>query len=108
MDEVIKSEENIEFEEYDEDEEISYEQWNTIQQTVSVRGNDKKCQKTIKEAVFCTKKDLVLHFKSQLTPFREHCKNIKNQYLHLSTLKKHLGETEAIIHFDFSENYNCK
>lgn len=53
----IKKDERIEFKEYKEDEEITYEQWKTVKETVNVRGTDKRCQKTIKESLSCTKKD---------------------------------------------------
>ncbi|KAI5725098.1 hypothetical protein M8J77_010961 [Diaphorina citri] len=99
---------NIIFEDYEEDEIVSYEQWKTIVEIVNIKGTQKRCQKTVKEEITCTKRELVKDFQSQIGPFRQHCTNIRNQHNVISKMKEDLKETEVIFHFAFSENYNCK
>lgn len=40
--------------------------------------------------------------------FTRHVFNIRQQFNSLETLKDTIDETEAVLHVDFSENYNCK
>lgn len=46
--------------------------------------------------------------KKTILPFMQHCSNIKHQFKAVSEIKKTLGKDEILLHFDFSENFNCK
>lgn len=66
------------------------------------------CQKTIKQTLSCTKKELILIFQSDLKKYMNHVLNIRNQYKKVNLIKKELSETEVLIHMDFSQNFERK
>lgn len=106
--EELLSSDGVIFESYDENDSVSYEQWKTVVEIIKVKGIEKRCQKSVKVEMTSTKEGLKKEFQSQIGPFREHCDNISNQFKVISDLKNDLKEDEIILHFDFSENYNCK
>uniref|UniRef100_A0A8D9AZZ8 Uncharacterized protein n=1 Tax=Cacopsylla melanoneura TaxID=428564 RepID=A0A8D9AZZ8_9HEMI len=98
----------IKYNEYDDKDLVSYHQWSTKSSIEIVRGKEKKCMKTVKEEIKSTKEEIVIEFEKQLGPFNEHCKNIVSQYNAIKELKSNMKNTEALLHFDYSENYGCK
>lgn len=47
-------------------------------------------------------------FNAQLSKFKRHNYNIRQQFAFSRALKQELSTDECIIHVDFSENYGCK
>ncbi|XP_063767605.1 uncharacterized protein LOC134883246 [Eleginops maclovinus] len=84
---------------------VSYSQWVT---------EEKKCSETvsykmtIKKEMEGTLESLLDLFNEQLSKFKRHVFNIRQQFAFSRALKKELSPDECIIHVDFSENYGCK
>ncbi|CAH1114857.1 unnamed protein product [Psylliodes chrysocephalus] len=93
---------------FNKEEVISYEKWITKKVEISIKGETKMCQKTIKEKVECKKEEAVNHFKKLVPSFLKHTQNIVHQYHAIDVIKKQLAVDEVLIHIDFSENYGCK
>lgn len=93
--------------EFNSNDQIHYEEWKTIKIPVIIKGLLKMCQKVVKETVNCNKRDLLSKLKKTIFPFIQHYSNIKHQFKAVSD-KKILGKDEILLHFDFSENFNCK
>ena len=51
---------------------------------------------------------LVEQTKKDLPRFKVHLFNIAHQFREIRQLKERLVEDEVVVHFDYSENYNCK
>lgn len=51
---------------------------------------------------------LMTQTKNDLPCFKIHLFNIAHQFRELRQLKERLVEEEVVVHFDYSENYNCK
>lgn len=94
--------------EYDDTEMITYEKWGTTRVEVMIKGEKKLCQKTIKEKIQCTKKDLVSEVLKATPSFLSHVRNIVHQYRSIDRIKRNLALNEVLVHIDFSENYICK
>lgn len=65
-------------------------------------------QKTCKETITCSKGDILDKLNSMIIPFMTHIHNIKHQFKVIKNVKEDLSEFEALLHFDFSQNYACK
>lgn len=98
----------VNFDKYNGDDKVTYERWVTKKVNVIIKGQDKLCQKTIKETVVTDKKKLVKHLQSQLDLYMKHIRNIYQQQKITRQIKSDLDKTEAMLHVDFSENYACK
>lgn len=59
-----------------------------------------KCSASIEKLVSLTEESL--------PRFCKHTYNIKHQFQYIQSLKSNLQEDEAVVHVDYSENYNCK
>ncbi|XP_078023610.1 uncharacterized protein LOC144462832 [Epinephelus lanceolatus] len=59
-----------------------------------------KCSASIEKLVSLTEESLPC--------FCKHTYNIKHQFEHIQILMSNLQEDEAVVHVDYSENYNCK
>lgn len=88
-------------------------QWTT--ETVLREKKNKEGEKekvshkmTVKKRMETTLQDLVELFQRQLTNFKRHLFNIKQQFRFYRELKKNMTNQECIIHIDFSENFACK
>ena len=62
----------------------------------------------MKRKIDCKVSDIVENFKKTIIPFLNHRGRLLHQYKQLQYLKENLDVTEAVIHMDFSENYNMK
>lgn len=82
---------------------LVYEKWLSKRVTLTVKGAEKVCLKTVKEKIVSTKGEVFSMLKTSVNPFFLH-----HQYLAISEIKNKLKENEALIHIDFSENYGCK
>ena len=84
------------FEDLDEDDSISYYQWQKVEGVVK------------KNLVDCTIAEAEEDLQAQLRPFSRHVYNIRRQFQELRHLKEQLSQDEIIIHEDFSENFQLK
>ncbi|XP_047991938.1 uncharacterized protein LOC125230721 [Leguminivora glycinivorella] len=87
---------------------IIYQRWITKNVTVTTRGQEKQCKKTIKETVRTTQRLLIQVFRSNLPKFMQHLANIINQFKAVRFIKHNMSPSEGLLHIDFSENYGCK
>lgn len=94
--------------EFNAEELTYYDEWKSIKVNLIIKRKPKICKKVVKERVECTKEDLLEKLKTTIFPFMQHCANIKHQYKAVSDIKKKLGKDDILLHFDFSENFNCK
>lgn len=69
------------------------------------RKTTKKIMKTEKTGLL---KDLIEAFRQELTKFKKHAYNIRNQYIEYQRCIKNLDDHTVAIHIDFSENYATK
>ncbi|VEN35312.1 unnamed protein product [Callosobruchus maculatus] len=90
------------------EERIRYNLWQSKKIKVNIKGEEKDCQKTVKEVVESTVRELVIKFVNDLPKYMTHLLNRIHQYNTIDKLKKKLKDSEVLIHMDFSENYNCK
>uniref|UniRef100_A0A1B6LPS1 Uncharacterized protein n=1 Tax=Graphocephala atropunctata TaxID=36148 RepID=A0A1B6LPS1_9HEMI len=94
--------------EFNSEELTFYDEWKMMTVDLIIKGKPKKCKKVKKERVVCTKENLLEKLKKTIFPFMQHCANIKHQFKTISDMKENLGKDEILLHFDFSENFNCK
>nr|CAI5819089.1 unnamed protein product [Callosobruchus analis] len=85
-----------------------YEKWITRKQVLEIKGEEKICQRTVKEKILCKKSDIVHTLKQGFHGFLLHLRNIVHQYRIIDDIKKNISTEEILIHADFSENYSCK
>nr|CAI5844105.1 unnamed protein product [Callosobruchus analis] len=93
---------------HDGDEKTFYEKWVTRKQVLEIKGEEKICQRTVKEKILCKKSDIVHTLKQGFHGFLLHLRNIVHQYRIIDDIKKNISTEEILIHADFSENYSCK
>ncbi|GBO14314.1 hypothetical protein AVEN_30117-1 [Araneus ventricosus] len=75
---------------------------------IIVKGEEKICQKTVKEEVTCMQEELVSILEDSVVKFLMHVRNINHQQTTMNGIKKMLTSNDVLIHADFSENYVCK
>ncbi|XP_031338109.1 uncharacterized protein LOC116175586 [Photinus pyralis] len=85
-----------------------YCRWISKRVNVTIKGEDKICQKTLKETVKTTKGEMLLALEDCIDSFFLHVRNIQHQYQVIDKIKTELKNDEVLLHMDFSENYNCK
>lgn len=98
----------ITFNDFDENDFITYDRWVIKNVGVIIKGKEKQCKKCIKETVKTTKKSLVGLFNSNLPVYMQHIANLIHQIRSIQNLKQQISPSEGLLHIDFSENYNCK
>lgn len=99
---------DVQFNNFDSLECTSYEKWVTRKESVMIKGVLKQTQKTIKLKIDCNLGSLASEAKQSINPFMNHIRNIKHQFDVIKNVKETLTEYEALLHFDFSQNYSCK
>lgn len=83
--------------------------WVNRTEEIEKDGKTVKVSKTIQEEQQLTVGQLITDTTEQLKKkFTRHVFNIRHQFNSLKWLKDTIDETEAVLHVDFSENYNCK
>ncbi|XP_062532769.1 uncharacterized protein LOC134198688 isoform X1 [Bombyx mori] len=87
---------------------IIYQKWVTKKVPQIIKGNEKLCQKALKECVRTSHQLLVNKFNISLSTFMQHLANIMNQYKAIRYIKQNLSPSQSLLHIDFSENYSCK
>ncbi|GBO02173.1 ERI1 exoribonuclease 3, partial [Araneus ventricosus] len=93
---------------YDPQTKIKFELWVTKKVKVIIHGNEKISQKTVKETVECSKQELFKEFMKSMPTFMQHVNNVNHQHQIINKIKENLQKKEALLHIDFSENFNCK
>lgn len=90
-------------------------EWRTVKETYEqlcgTTGimESRVTQKTVKEKVTATIRELVDKMNKDITTsFAQHVFNIQHQFEQFTKVKSTLDANTAIVHVDFSENYNCK
>lgn len=92
----------------DPDKAISWKKWETKKEEREVRGNMKTVAFTVKQTVEGSLRVLAEEATIMLPRYKKHIFNIKNQYRHVSLLRRNMNSNECMIHIDFSENYAAK
>ncbi|KAG8241924.1 hypothetical protein J6590_108299 [Homalodisca vitripennis] len=90
------------------DEVVCYDKWILKNVPVLLKGKEKIVKKNIKENIKCTKRQLMKELIECLPRYMQHVANINHQYHAVDEIKKKLDYGHALLHMDFSENYNCK
>lgn len=99
----------IEFSQYIGDDSIFYQHWVTKKIPTIVKGQEKICQKTIKEKVMTNKRSLIDILQAKMPHFMQHIGNILHQSSIVRKIKKDMIHQQCgFLHCDFSENYLCK
>ncbi|GBM80293.1 hypothetical protein AVEN_75205-1 [Araneus ventricosus] len=93
---------------YDPQTKIKFERWVTKKVKVIIHGNEKISQKTVKVTVECSKQELFKEFLKSMPTFMQHVINVNHQHQIINKIKENLQKKEALLHIDFSENFNCK
>ncbi|KAL1258954.1 hypothetical protein QQF64_009531 [Cirrhinus molitorella] len=91
---------------------VCFTQW-TTKTVVREKNKEGKKEKvpvkmTVKKRSETSLQNLLEIFQQQLTNFKRHLFNIKQQFTYFQELKKSMTDHECLIHVDFSENYACK
>ena len=98
----------IDFSVEDNTECVQWYQWCTKKEVRDVKGQEKHVQFTVKEEVEGEVFNLCTDFESSLERYARHLFNIRCQFRHYQNIRNELGNDEAALHIDFSENYPCK
>nr|CAI5831927.1 unnamed protein product [Callosobruchus analis] len=96
--------------EFDNRENISVKQWSHGRETIIDQKTKKEryVTKYKKETKSMKPRDLVMQLEIDLQKLFQHEVNIVHQYQSIKLLKQSLTDNDAIIHMDFSENFNTK
>lgn len=100
----------LHYHEFDNSNVINHASWQCIvEEIIDPKAKIKrKVRKYVKRTTNCPPKDLIMKLENELPVFLRHVVNIVHQYQVIKSLKDNLTETEAVVHMDFSENYNTK
>ncbi|KAJ8720790.1 hypothetical protein PYW08_006255 [Mythimna loreyi] len=99
---------DIAFNKFTPNDTIKYERWVTKKVMQTIKGHEKLCQKTIKETVNTSKRQLKDHLLNNIERFMKHTCNMLHQFRVVKNIKTNMSVGEGLLHIDFSENYNCK
>jgi len=100
---------NDEFEDDMMGQQISYHQWVNRAETINTKDGTRTVQKTVKQTEFSTAENLLKETTELMREkYIKHIYNVSHQYKVLKEKKDNITNSEAVIHVDFSENYNCK
>ena len=92
----------------DMNEKTTWTKWATIKETRIIKDKPKVVSLMVKQDVEGSIGDLVNECKCLLERYKRHSFNIIHQHHHYRSLQQTMGETECLVHIDFSENYVCK
>lgn len=92
----------------DRNEETTFFQWKTKKESRLIKGEAKEITVTVREKITDKVDTLIDKFCQEMPRFKIHIYNIFNQLDHYRALKENLTKTEALIHKEFSENFQCK
>ena len=90
-------------------EQVTYYQWVNRTEEISTKTGSKTVTKTLKVLEQSTIETLLNETATLLREkYVKHIFNIRHQYKTMKELKDNITERDAVIHVDFSENFNCK
>ena len=90
-------------------EDTSYYSWDRKQEEYSDGKTTKIVKRWVKGKKNCKVHELVdLVISKELPKYMCHVGNVRVQYREIRKLREELRSDEALVHIDFSENYNCK
>lgn len=99
----------VEFSDYIANDSIVYQRWVTKKIPTIVKGQEKMCQRTIKEKTMTNKQSLIDILVTKMPLFMQHVANIFHQTRVVRKIKiDMLHQRSGLLHCDFSENYLCK
>lgn len=98
----------IAFNQFTPNDTAKYERWVTKKVMHTIKGQEKLCQKTIKEVVVTSKQQLAKHLTNSIGRFMKHVCITFHQFNVVKDIKTNMSSSEGLLHIDFSENYNCK
>lgn len=101
-------EKKILFSNFQKENTVTYEKWILKKEVIVFGGKTKTCTKYRKESLQCSLGCLVSELEAIFPKFMSHVNNICHQHREMSSLKQNLPPNSAVVHMDFSENYNCK
>ncbi|CAH1636783.1 unnamed protein product [Spodoptera littoralis] len=87
---------------------VKYQQWVRRSEVIDKSGKKVKITKSIKEIITSSVAELIEKFKLAIQVLKKHIYNIKMQYRSYRLAIDDLKNDEALLHVDFSENYNGK
>lgn len=96
----------VEFQDQDCSLQCHYFQWTSEKDTYV--DNKTKKGKTIKRKFACTAAEMIEEFKKKIVAYLQHKGREYHRYKKITELKSNLKKNEALLHMDFSENYNLK
>lgn len=94
--------------EFQEDESIQYDRWETTKQEIQSKGKTKTVTHTAKKKIKSTLLETIDIFEKEMCQFMHHEGIYIHQFREIDYLKKRLAPNEVLIHCDFSENYSAK
>lgn len=103
--EVCK-EKGIIYNEFSNESTIVYSYWCKLKEKMG--ENEKVKIITTKKKETIKPLELIKKFENNMTGFLKHCFTIEKQYKEMKNLKNSLNMNEAVIHMDWSENYDLK
>ncbi|KAL0879214.1 hypothetical protein ABMA27_002997 [Loxostege sticticalis] len=98
----------INYEEFNNEEQINYYQWCAKKETYNVKGQDKTKIVTVKTRLQDYPRNVIKKLEDSLKSYFKHCTNIIVQYKSIKSLKATMTTKEVMLHIDFSENYSVK
>lgn len=87
---------------------IAWSEWVRKEEVYKKEGKEVKVTKIVKSQIRAPVSELRKRFVEELTLFKKHIYNIKQQYQQYRYCLDNLKPHEVALHIDFSENYNCK
>lgn len=78
----------IKFQDFEREHLIVYQRWVTKKMKIIVKGEEKICQKTVKEEVTCMQEELVSILEDSVVKFLMHVRNINHQQTIMNGIKK--------------------
>ena len=101
----------VEAQTYEPSDKIFYYEWRQRKETYEKMDEGQartiSYKITVKEKVESTKRELFEQFQADLYKICSHVFRVKHQFQELRKLKENLPDHAAVIHIDFSENFNC-
>ncbi|CAH0402137.1 unnamed protein product [Chilo suppressalis] len=101
---------SLHYKEFDDSIPLTYSKWESVRQDI-IDPKTKKTRtvtKCVKSILQIKPRDLIMDLESKMQKFFHHELNKVHQYNAMQTKQQCLTEYEAIIHVDFSENYQTK
>lgn len=87
-----------------------YSKWQSVKETYQDKhsGSLKTVQKINKNKIEMTLSEICKELQRSIHVFAAHIGRVKHQHNALRSQKQNLKLNEAVVHIDFSENYQCK